>query len=54
MLLAAIVSYSRVYIGTHYVSDVVGGALVAVVTAVAVKLAFRPETRLDEFIVNIL
>ena len=54
MLLAAIVSYSRVYIGTHYVSDVVGGALVAVVTAIAVILAFRPGTRLDQFLVNIL
>lgn len=43
-LLAFFVSYSRVYVGVHYPSDVLGGAVLGVVCACAVLLAAKPLT----------
>jgi membrane-associated phospholipid phosphatase len=40
ILVAAIVSVSRVVVGAHYVSDVLAGALIAVVTTWGVALTF--------------
>ena len=42
LIAAALLSFSRVYVGTHYVSDVLGGALTAAV-AVLVCLALFPQ-----------
>nr|WP_280951457.1 phosphatase PAP2 family protein [Rhizobium lusitanum] len=55
LLLAAIlVSFSRVYIGTHYISDIMGGALTGIFAAIIVKTLYKPETRVDRFITSIL
>jgi undecaprenyl-diphosphatase len=54
LLLAILVSFSRVYIGTHYLGDVMGGVLTAVFGAILVKTLYRPETRLDRFVTGIL
>lgn len=54
LLAAILVSLSRVYIGTHYVSDILGGALTGILAAVLVKILYRPETRVDRFITGIL
>ncbi len=40
LALAALLAFARVYVGTHYPSDVVGGALIG--TAVALVLHWRP------------
>jgi len=55
LLVAAIlICWSRVFIGTHYISDVVGGALTACIGAMAVKLVYRENSRLDAFASRIL
>lgn len=46
--------YARVYVGIHYVSDVLTGALTGVVAAVLVWTFYRPGTRVDRFITAIL
>lgn len=51
---AFLVSVSRIYIGTHYVSDVLGGAATGILAAGVVRASFREGTRLDRFIVRIL
>ncbi|MDO4510775.1 MAG: phosphatase PAP2 family protein [Bacteroidales bacterium] len=38
---AAIVSYSRIYLGVHYPGDIVGGIAVGMAAAVAVKWAWK-------------
>jgi undecaprenyl-diphosphatase len=38
--LAALVSYSRIYLGLHYPSDVLGGAVIGIVCALAVVWAY--------------
>lgn len=54
LVAAAIVALSRVFIGTHYVGDVVGGALTGAAAAVVVRLVYVKDTRLDRFVTSIL
>ena len=51
---AVLVAISRVYLGTHYVSDVLGGAATGLVAAALVRAAFRENTRIDRLITGIL
>lgn len=46
LVLAALLSFSRVYVGTHYPADVVAGALIGIVVAGAMYLL--PTRRLIE------
>lgn len=46
VLLAAAIGFSRVYVGVHYPTDVLGGALVGVVVGIAAVLALRIAHRL--------
>lgn len=46
---ALLVDWSRIYVGTHYFTDVLGGALTGIIAALIVRLAYRPGTRLDRF-----
>lgn len=38
---AAVVSYSRIYLGVHYPADILGGAVLGIVLANVVHLVFR-------------
>ena len=49
LVLAALISFARVYVGTHYPGDVVAGALIGIAVAGALYLA-RPTRRLLETI----
>ncbi len=51
---ALLVIVSRVYIGTHYVSDVLGGALTGILAAIAVRALYWEGTRLDRLVTRIL
>jgi undecaprenyl-diphosphatase len=53
-IMAVLVCWSRIYIGTHYVSDVAGGAITGVVAAVTVRLAYRENSWLDKLVTKIL
>jgi len=54
LALAVLVSVSRIYLGTHYAGDVLGGVATGIVAAVAVRVAYREGTRLDTFVTDIL
>ncbi|MGO4175447.1 phosphatase PAP2 family protein [Bosea sp. TAF32] len=51
---AVLVSISRVYVGTHYVGDVHGGAVTGIVAAALVRVFYREGTRLDRLVTSIL
>jgi len=44
--LAGLVSYSRIYLGLHYPSDILGGALIGILCAVALWGLYRRAARL--------
>jgi len=44
---ALLIAFSRVYIGTHYLGDVIGGALTGILAAALVRLYYLEGTRLD-------
>ena len=54
LLAASLVALSRVYIGTHYVSDALGGAVTAILAACMVSVLYRQGTRMDRLITSIL
>jgi undecaprenyl-diphosphatase len=51
---AVLISISRIYIGTHYVSDVVGGAFSGILAVGMVRWMYREGTRADRFLTGIL
>lgn len=48
------VAVSRVYVGTHYVTDVFGGAVTGGLAAFAVRLIYQEGTKLDRIVTGIL
>jgi len=54
LALAVLLGISRVYIGTHYAGDVLGGALTGILAAALVKVAYQENTRVDRLITGIL
>ena len=50
---ALLIAFSRVYIGTHYASDVLGGALTGALAAVLVASVYRRSSRVDRFVTGI-
>jgi undecaprenyl-diphosphatase len=53
-LAAVAVAFSRVYIGIHYVGDVLGGAVTGLLAATVVNALYRPGSRFDRFLTGIL
>jgi undecaprenyl-diphosphatase len=51
---AVLLAASRVYIGTHYVGDVLGGATTGLVAAFIVMAVYREDTRADRLLTGIL
>lgn len=51
---AMLMVFSRVYVGTHYASDVLGGALTGIIAASLVRPVYQQGTRIDRFMTNIL
>lgn len=51
---AVLVMFSRVFVGTHYVSDVLGGAATALFAAWLVRVGYREGTGLDRLVTRIL
>ena len=52
--MALLVSLSRVYVGTHYLTDVLGGAATGIIAVVAVRVLYRENSKLDRFATSIL
>lgn len=51
---ALLIAWARVFVGIHFVFDVVGGALIGLIAAAVVALLYRPGNRLDRFATAIL
>ncbi len=50
---ALLISFSRIYIGTHYVSDVIGGMATGIIAVILVRIVYREGTRFDSFFTHI-
>jgi undecaprenyl-diphosphatase len=53
-LAAALIAWSRVFVGTHYVTDVIGGAFTGIAAALLVRASYREDSKLDQFVTSIL
>src|SRR5260221_11613853 len=52
-LLALLICCSRIFVGTHYLTDVLGGCLTGVVAATLIWVLYREGPRLDRFATEI-
>ncbi|MHB8884376.1 MAG: phosphatase PAP2 family protein [Methylovirgula sp.] len=50
---ALLVCLSRIYVGTHYATDVLGGAVTGVLAATAARMVYWEGTRVDRLITSI-
>lgn len=51
---AMLMVFSRVYVGTHYASDVLGGAITGIIAASLVRPVYQRDTRIDRPMTTIL
>ncbi len=54
LIAALLVSLSRIYVGMHYASDVLGGAATGTLAAAAVRALYWEGTAADRFITGLL
>ncbi len=53
LLLSLLVCWSRIYIGTHYLTDVLGGVLTGLAGALFVRWMYREHSGLDRFVTKL-
>jgi undecaprenyl-diphosphatase len=53
-LLALLICWSRIFVGTHYLTDILGGSLTGAAAAMLVWVFYREGSRLDRFATGIL
>jgi undecaprenyl-diphosphatase len=53
LIAALVISWSRVFIGTHYLSDVLGGAVIGIGVAVVVTTLYPKGSRVDRWLTNL-
>lgn len=51
---ALLIAWSRIFVGTHYLTDVLGGAATGIFAAILVRACYREGSRLDRFVTGIL
>jgi len=54
LLGALLVVFSRIYVGTHYLSDIAGGAATALIAATVIRATYWEGTRLDRWVTDLL
>jgi undecaprenyl-diphosphatase len=53
-LLTLLICWSRIFVGTHYLTDVLGGGFTGVIASMLVWVFYREGSRLDRFATAIL
>jgi undecaprenyl-diphosphatase len=53
LLIALLIAFSRIFVGTHYLTDVLGGALTGIGAAVMVHALYWEGSRLNRFVTRI-
>lgn len=53
LLMAVLIAWSRIYVGTHYLTDVLGGIATAVAAALVVCLFYRENSFIDKMITHV-
>jgi undecaprenyl-diphosphatase len=54
LILAVLIAYARIYVGVHYLGDVLGGALTGLLAARAIQAFYPSGSRLDRFVIRIV
>lgn len=52
--MALLVCVSRIFVGTHYVTDILGGIATGILAAVAVRWVYREGNPIDRLLIRIL
>ena len=50
--MAAVICFSRVYVGMHYATDILGGIALALFAAALVQLVYKPGSQLDQWLTS--
>lgn len=53
LIAALVIAWSRVFIGTHYLSDVLGGGVIGIGVAVVVSTVYPKGSRVDRWLTNL-
>ncbi|MDE3027921.1 MAG: phosphatase PAP2 family protein [Paracoccaceae bacterium] len=53
LAMAVLVCLSRIFVGTHYLTDILGGAATGILAAVIVQLVYREDSKLDRIATGI-
>lgn len=53
LIAATFICLSRIFVGTHYFTDILGGVLTAALAALVVKYAYRRGTRFDRLVTGV-